>query len=265
MVATPIKPVEPMRWVKPTIAWVKPPDDFVLDDTPVENDAQPLLAGALRESLELSDRIPPDGLVLSNFGLCVRLEEELILKAPDWLYVRRVNEPGIARKSYTPHLEGEVPEIVMEFISDLDGEEYSSRPRSPYGKWYFYEQILKVPTYIIFEPDSGLLEVYRLRGDRYELEQPDEEGRHWFEALGLFLGTWRGFKEGRSGYWLRWWDHETNLLPWGIEKAEQERQRAEEERQRAEEERQRADAAQQKADRLAEYLRSQGIDPDAIH
>ncbi|MBU6346654.1 MAG: hypothetical protein KGR70_15370 [Cyanobacteria bacterium REEB494] len=58
--------------------------------------------------------------------------------------------------------------------------------------------------------------------------------------MGLFLGTWQGTKEGRTGYWLRWWDKTGNLLPWALELIEQERQEKE---------------------RLIAYLRSQGIDP----
>ncbi|MFM6536010.1 MAG: hypothetical protein ACKPH9_22655, partial [Dolichospermum sp.] len=54
-------------------------------------------------------------------------------------------------------------------------------------------------------------------------------------------------KEGRTGYWLRWWDQTGNLLPWALELIQQERQRAEKERQEKE--------------RLIAYLRSQGIDP----
>jgi hypothetical protein len=67
--------------------------------------------------------------------------------------------------------------------------------------------------------------------------------------MGLFLGVWEGEKSQRTGYWLRW-DENGNLLLWGAERVEQERQRAEEERQCA--------------DRLMAYLRSQGIDPDGI-
>ncbi|MFM6080535.1 MAG: hypothetical protein ACKPCI_18835, partial [Dolichospermum sp.] len=70
----------------------------------------------------------------------------------------------------------------------------------------------------------------------------------------LFLGTWQGTKEGRTGYWLRWWDQTGNLLPWALELIEQERQQAEQERQRAEQE-------CQEKERLIAYLRSQGIDP----
>ena len=109
-----------------------------------------------------------------------------------------------------------------------------------------------------------LLEVYRLQAGRYELELPDAEGRHPMADMGLFLGVWRGEKEERTGYWLRWWDEEGNLLLWGVERLEQEGLRAEQEHQRAEQERLRAEQERQRADRLAEYLRSQGIDPDQI-
>jgi hypothetical protein len=138
----------------------------------------------------------------------------------------------------------------MEFLSAMDGGEYSLRQIPPVGKWFFYEQVLQMPTYVIFEPDWGLLEVHRLQAGRYVLESPDVEGRHGCEELKLFLGAWRGEKEGRTGYWPRWWDETGQLLPWGVELVEQEKQRAEEEKQRA--------------DRLAEIPRSQGIDPDAI-
>ena len=66
----------------------------------------------------------------------------------------------------------------------------------------------------------------------------------------LYVGTWRGEKEQRSGYWLRWWDEAGNLLLWGVEQLAAERQRADRERERAE--------------RLAEYLRDRGINPDEI-
>ncbi|MEB3291668.1 MAG: Uma2 family endonuclease [Synechococcales bacterium] len=238
---------------KPIISWEKPPADFQLDDAPVDNTDQPLLAGALRESLEITGRIQPENLIATNFGLCTKINGELTVKAPDWLYVARVNHPGLDRRTYTPQTEGDPPSIVMEFLSATEGGEYSIRLIPPVGKWFFYEEVLQVPNYVIFEPDSGLLEVYRWGSGKYSLEQPDENGHHWFDELQLFLGTWRGEKEGRSGYWLRWWDRDGNLLPWAIEIVDQlaaEKQRAEQEKQRAE--------------RLAALLKAQGIDPDAI-
>ncbi len=262
------------------ITWEKLPDDYQLEEEPVENTGQPLIAGALRETLELSGFIKPEMLIASNFGLCATVDEQLIIKAPDWVYVPSVKPLAVAkaRRSYTPNLEGEVPQVVMEFLSENDGGEYSVKRTYPPGKWFFYEQILKVTIYVVFEPEAGLLEVYRLQETRYELELPNENGRHWLPELGLFLGTWHGKKEERTGYWLRWWDEAGNLLPWAVEQIEQERQRAEQEAQRAqqehqraeqeaqraEQEAQRAEQERQRAERLAEYLRSQGINPDEL-
>jgi len=250
MVATQDYPVQKMATL--TVTWEKLPDDFQLEEQPVENTGQPLIAGALREILELMGYIKPEMLIASNFGLCATVNSNLIIKAPDWVYVPSVLpiEPGKDRKSYTPQLEGEIPSVVMEFLSETDGGEYSVKRTYPPGKWFFYEQILQVPTYVIFDPATGLLEVYRLQAGRYELELPDAEGRHWMADMGLFLGVWRGEKEERTGYWLRWWDEEGNLLLWGVERLEQERLRAEQERLRA--------------DKLAQFLRSQGINPDEI-
>jgi Uma2 family endonuclease len=250
MVATQHDPVQKIATL--TVTWQKLPDDFQLEEQPVENTGQPLIAGALREILELMGYIKSEMLITSNFGLCATVNSELVIKAPDWVYVPSVLpiELGKDRKSYTPQLEGEIPSVVMEFLSETDAGEYSVKRTYPPGKWFFYEQILQVPTYVIFDPATGLLEVYRLQAGRYELELPDAEGRHWMADMGLFLGVWRGEKEERTGYWLRWWDEGGNLLLWGVERLEQERLRAEQERLRA--------------DKLAQYLRSQGIDPDAI-
>jgi hypothetical protein len=99
--------------------------------------------------------------------------------------------------------------------------------------------------------------VYRLRDSNYVLEQPDPEGRHWIAEMGLFLGTWQGQRDDRQGYWLRWWQADQSLVPWERERAEQAQADADRERDRADQERSRAD-------RLADYLRSQGLDPDAL-
>jgi Uma2 family endonuclease len=232
------------------ITWEALPEDFKLENEPVDNTGQPLLASALSESLEISGFIQPQMLIAANFGLCATLNGQFVAKAPDWLYIPSVLEILPDRKSYTPNLEGDVPAVVMEFLSDIDGAEYSYRRTYPPGKLFFYEQILRIPNYVIFAPDGGLVEFYQLENGRYELKQPDENGRNWVASMSLFLGTWQGTKQGRTGYWLRWWDESGNLLPWGTERVEQERQRAEQERQQKE--------------RLIAYLQSQGIDPDNL-
>lgn len=241
-----------------TISWEKLPDDFPLPDDPVDNIDQPALAAALSDILEQAGRLQENVLIATNYGVCATLNNKIVVKAPDWMYVPRIwVSREEVRRSYTPQLQGDVPALVMEFLSETEGGEYSIKPTYPPGKWFFYEQVLQVPQYAIFEPQQGVLEVYQLNDSRrYDLQQPNASDRYKIEALDLFLGVWQGTKGNRTGYWLRWWDESGQMLPWGVESVEQERQRAEQERQRAEQERQRAEA-------LAAQLRAAGIEPEA--
>ncbi|MBE9079768.1 Uma2 family endonuclease [Romeria aff. gracilis LEGE 07310] len=250
---------------QPAIAWEPLPADYPLPDDPVENIKQPPLAAALTDALGAAQRIQPEMLIGSNFGLTAKVNQKVVVKAPDWFYVPRVHSPEQEdRRSYTQHLEGDRVAVAMEFLSAEDNGELSIRATPPYGKLYFYERILQVPTYVIYDPAEALLEVRYLENQRYALQSPNAANQFWIPELELFLGVWRGERLTRTISWLRWWDAEGNLLLWSSEQAEQERQRAEQERQRAEQERQRAEQERQRADRLAELLRSQGIDPDRI-
>jgi hypothetical protein len=104
----------------------------------------------------------------------------------------------------------------------------------------------------------------------YQMIEPNERGHYPIVPMGVELGLWQGTYQNQDQLWLRWWDLEGNLLLIGSERAELEKQRTEQEKQRAEAAEQRTEAAEQrteaaerKAARLAERLRSLGIDPDA--
>jgi Uma2 family endonuclease len=226
----------PTTHPKLEITWEPLPANFVLTDDPVDNIQQPLLAAALTDALDANHRLTPEMLIASNFGLVATVNQKTIVKAPDWLYVPKVDPlaAGIIRRSYTPYTEGDPVAIVMEFLSDEDGNEYSSRPTYPYGKQYVYEQILQVPTYAIFDPSTLLLEVRCLQAGCYVLQPANEQRRYWIPELQLFLGTWYGLRVGVMTHWLRWWDRDGKLLLWSSEKAEQEAARAEQEVARAE-------------------------------
>ena len=246
-------PTIPLDRIK--ITWPKLPDDFVLPDDPVENSEHPLLANALRQALP--PELVREALITTNFALCAGIRDRIVCKAADWMYVRPL-EPWTypyPRRSYTPHAEGPIPWVVMEFLSETYGEEYSMEFQQRVGKWYFYEQVIKVPTYVIFRPQTGHLEVYSLEANRYQLQTSNDDDRYWIQELDLFLGIWQGTREDRTGNWLRWWNAQGEMLPWPEERAERERQRADTERQRADTERQRAE-------RLAERLRQMGVDPE---
>jgi Putative restriction endonuclease len=241
--------------------WEKLPEDYCLDDSPVESLSQPLLSLVLREILVLADLITVEMLVATNFAVCARVNGTLEIKAPDWVYVARVNEPGLDRRSYTPELEGDRPLLVMEFLSYTDGDEYSNKPTHPVGKWFFYEQVLKVPVYVIFNPDGGLVECYRLQDGQYRLAQPNENGWNWIPELQLFLGTQQNTRDGRTGYWLRWWTADGELLPWASETIAAQDQTIATQEQAIAAQEQALEEARAREDRLLALLRSQGIDP----
>ncbi|MDY7004286.1 MAG: Uma2 family endonuclease [Cyanobacteriota bacterium] len=274
-----IKPTKP----EPTVTWKALPADYTLPDDPVENIQQPILAAALTDALgdalliqllaaALTDAlgaallIQPQMLIGSNFGLVATVNNKIVVKAPDWFYVPQVQPvaEGVIRRSYTPHLEGVPVAVVMEFLSETECGELSVRSTPPYGKLYFYEQILKVPTYVTYDPYEGNLEVRSLQDGKYRFESANENGHFWIPELELFLGIWQGERLGQNISWLRWWDKSENLLLWSSEQAEQEKQRAEQEKQRAEQEKQRAEQEKQRAEKLAAKLRDLGVDPDSL-
>lgn len=238
------------------VVWAKLPDDFVLPDDPVDNINQPAIAGALTEALSLAGYLSESAITTTNYGICVNYNDKTVVKAPDWCWVPSVSVPKEeVERSYTPVLEGDLPLVVMEFLSETEGTEYSIKPSYPYGKLFFYEQILQVENYIIFSLRTGEIEYYRLSEEgSYEPQTADENGRHWLPEAQLFLGVWEGTRQDRTGLWLRWWDESGQMLLWGAERIEQEKARAEQEKARADETQGNAIAALHKLGLPAEQI-----------
>jgi Uma2 family endonuclease len=237
----------------PIVTWEPLPDSFVLPDDPVENIQQPALAGALTDALGAADRVTANMLVAVNFGLVATVQKKLVIKAPDWLLVPNVQPvaAGMIRRSYTPQIQGDAVAIVMEFLSDEDGNELSLRATYPYGKLYFYERILKVPTYVTYDPYENMLEVRQLQTNgRYQLQIPDAEGHFWIPEVQLSLGVWAGERLAQETNWLRWWNPAGDLLLWSAEKALLAQQQVE--------------VAEGRSQALAAKLRELGVDPDQI-
>lgn len=232
------------------ITWQLLPDDYILPDDPVENLIQPFLAAFLNEILGLHGLLSSDGIVATDFGICATVNDKMVIKAPDWVWIPRVvpSQGAKIRRSYTPKAEGDLPAIVMEFLSASDCGEYSMNSNYPYGKWWFYERILQVPIYVIFDPETGNLEVYFRQNGQYHKQEPNAAGLHWLESIGLHLGVWRGQRFGAGEFWLRWWDQNQQLLSCGNELVALERQKAAKERLRNE--------------RLRQQLQSLGIEPE---
>ena len=209
-------------------------------------------------------------------------------EAPDWFYIPNVppNLDGEIRRFYVLWREFLAPLIALEFASGDGSEERDKTPLSRAnleqgkrpGKFWVYEQIIRIPYYGVYTIQTGRLEVYNLVNGSYRKMAANERGHYAIEPLGVELGLWGGSYQNQTQLWLRWWDRQGNLLLTGWEQTEIERARTEQERQRAdgaqeqaERERQRADIAEQKleaeARKRADAIRrlfAKGLDAEEV-
>jgi Uma2 family endonuclease len=251
----------------------------------------------LTTSIEpLLKKIHPNGdyCIGQDSGIYWRFTEppEKGVEAPDWFYVpgvpSRLN--GQLRRSYVLWKEKVPPFIVIEFASKNGKEEKDSSPppegdeidpetgkQKKAGKFWVYEQAVKIPYYAIFNGFKGTLEVYHLERERYKEIKANRRGHYAIPEMGIELGILYDNQKPPTP-WLRWWDNKGDLLLTGNERAEQAeviaiRERLAKEQEREAKERAEAIASQereakeqerQQKEKLAAYLRSLGIDPEKI-
>jgi Uma2 family endonuclease len=229
------------------------------------HDFQPAL---LRETCQLQR---PDFFVGVDLNLYYDPYHPLWHKRPDWflaLGVSPARTQSELRLSYVFWQEQVSPFLIVELLSpsteDDDLGNIVQKIGKPTVKWDVYEQVLKVPFYVIYDRYENQLRVFELQEGCYQaldLTTP----KFWFESLGLGLGLWQGVYQGAEGEWLRWFDRvasptenrEDRWIPTPAEYADLMEQRAEQESQRAEQE-------SRRAEQLAERLRALGIDPDRL-
>jgi Uma2 family endonuclease len=189
-------------------------------------------------------QLHPDGnyAIGQDSGIYWRLIDppEKGAESPDWFYVPNVPPTldGSYRRSYVLWKESVAPLIAIEFVSGDGSEERDTTPRSPEaqvkpGKFWVYEQAIRIPYYAIYEVKKSSVEVYELQGSHYQRLQPNAAGRYPIPPMGVELGIWSGAYMDQMLPWLRWWDSAGNLLLTGSERAELADQRAELESQQA--------------------------------
>jgi hypothetical protein len=212
------------------------------DDTPVNGILSEQQQRLLTEPLYSSWTGPPRAedeeprcfAALANVGLFFSPDEPPVV--PDVMLSLDVSIPEdlVPKKnrSYFLWRFGKPPEVVIEIVSNREGDELGEKLRR-------YRRI-RISYYVVYDPLDQLggpvLRTFELRGDLYvPIDRP------WFEGVGLGLVEWEGAFEGMRGRWLRWCTRDGRVVPTGAERAE---------------------TAEARAERLAARLRELGLDPN---
>jgi hypothetical protein len=122
--------------------------------------------------------------------------------APDWWQKRH--------RSYFYREFGKPPEVVIEIVSNREGEEDGS-------KLLDYAR-MRIRYYIIFDPlaelKEGVLRMYELHQGTYVLKTT-----RWLAKVGLGVTLWTGTFEGKPDVWLRWCGKDKQIILTGAERA----------------------------------------------
>ena len=163
-------------------------------------------------------------------------------KRPDWFAVvgvPRLYEGQDLRLSYVVWQERVNPFVVVELLSpSTEKADLGKTRRDEDGtptKWEVYEQILRIPYYIVLDRYTNQLRAFHLVGGHYqpmEIVNQQVMISEWEVSIGVWQGTHRGLQRP----WLRWFDAENKLIL----------------------------TAEERAERLAQRLRDLGIDPNEV-
>jgi Uma2 family endonuclease len=156
-------------------------------------------------------------------------------RGPDFFLVKDTQKHP--RNSWVVWEEGgRYPNLIIELLSD------STKNVDKDLKKNLYQNVFHTQEYFWFSPDNLEFEGWKLIGNQYQKITPSPQGWRWSDELGLYLGI--------HDDKLRYFTVDGQLVPTPDEAEQLQRQRA--------------DIQQQRAEQLAEYLRSQGIDPDNL-
>jgi Uma2 family endonuclease len=240
------------------------------DDTPVDNEDQNLLPNLLLSLLaqiwvnRMDWFFAVDMALYHTTGVNPRIP--VVPDAFLSLGVER-KKGGKSRRSYAVWEEqGVVPIVVLEMVSHKPGGEYDE-------KMAIYAN-LGVLYYVVYNPEfwrrdrRPAFAVYKLIAGDYQLQTGEP---YWMPEVGLGIGRTQVKWGGIDQELLTWYDQQGLRYLAADEQLEnlqgqltRVHQRELFERERAEAERERAEAERQRAEKLAQYLRSIGIDPDQL-
>jgi Uma2 family endonuclease len=269
----PLNPTLPTMYDLPSEDPEEPglPDEF--------HDLQPQL---LSRTLQLRHYTQDQCFTASDLNLYYDAEHLRWYKRPDWFLVvgvPRLYEGRDLRRSYVVWQEGQVPQVVVEFLSPgteqedlgrfydpsaqipepegaiappletavVPSETPSGQRIRPPQKFELYERQLQVPHYLVYSRYTRQLRYFKLIAGAYqECELKVEPPLIWLEDLEIGLGIWQGEFSGITSDWLRWCDLDGT---WLLTDTEQERVSREAAEQQAVTERQGREREQQARER----------------
>ncbi|AGY60312.1 Uma2 family endonuclease [Gloeobacter kilaueensis] len=228
-----------------------PPTDLWSDEPPMESDWHRKQMQVLIESLESHWRDRQNFYCSGNltiyYSLTQRKSEDF--RGPDFFVVLGCERRE--RRSWTVWEEGgRLPNVIVEILSESTAEIDRGLKKQ------IYQDVLRVPEYFWFDPQSQELCGFHLVEGQYEPLEVSESGRLWSGQLELFFGV----PEDR----LRLLTADGTVIPTPMERALEAEQQVLQEQQRAVQAEQQVVQERQRAERLAQRLRELGLDPDAL-
>ncbi len=173
--------------------------------------------------------------------------------APDGFVIQGV--PHEPPRAVIRIWEEAVPDLVIEISSE------GSRGDDRGKKLEIYQNVLRVPEYLIYDEDRDELLFFRLEGGVYRRQQPAADGRYHSAGLGVAFSRdteillriygLDGAPVPEATEWVALYREMHTQLEAERERAEREWLRAEEERRNAETARRNAESERRRADQLA--------------
>ena len=253
---------EGLIWSAPT-----PPTNLVFDDgEPLETNRHRIAMNVLIDSALTALAQRSDFFAGGNMFVYYSRVQAMNrdFRGPDFFVALNVDGSRERQGWVLWEEDGRYPDVIVELMSP-------STAKVDLGvKKELYERTFHTTDYYVYDPfEPKSLQGWHLNdSQRYQQLVANERGWLWCQTLELWLGTWSGCirREPPTGtcQWLRFYDHQENLVLLPQEVAQLEQQRAEQESQRAEQESQRAEQESQRAERLAARLRDLGEDPDLV-
>ncbi|MEM8641297.1 MAG: Uma2 family endonuclease [Cyanobacteria bacterium P01_G01_bin.54] len=259
---------EPAVWVPPL-----PPIDLVFDDgVPLESNRHRLAMNLLIDIAYAALAPRKDFYAGGNMFVYYSLQQikNRDFRGPDFFVALNVDGTKERQGWVVWEEGGKYPDVIVELMSESTAEVDLTTKKQ------IYEQRFSTSHYFVFDPFAAdSLLGWERRGNIFVPLQPNQKGWLWCEALGLWLGTWRGPVLQEQADWLRFYfpNEQLVLLPreQEFERAEQEWLRAEQAEIQAEQDRLRAEQAEARAQQaeakqaaLRAKLRELGVDPDGL-